>query len=419
MEKELSKNRLLLNKFCIKRRCKFLLASIFFVFHISAQVNFVGNPSFETLYDCVPAYYTSKCVSWNAIDSSQKWMSGLHYNLCAGNVPKGGPGFYQYPRTGNGFIRSTFYCSTVTCTYPFLRTYPKNRLVSSLTSGVTYCVKMNVNLTNPSPYALDNLQILLGDITLDTIKYCGIPLTYLTPQITNTIGVISDTLNWIEVKGTFVANGTEKYLVIGNFKSDAMTFASSSPTGTGGGFASEYYIDDVSVIDFNLPAFAGPDKNITLGDSAFIGRPPEIGLECTWATGTTTVGTGGGIWVKPTTMGTFSYVVTQNICGNIKTDTVNVNISSGIDENMAFAQSISIYPQPAKDVVNIVLSNYYEASVQVQVTDVTGKGVISEALTVRNGKALLETTNLSKGVYILEIRNSNNQVTQKKLILAD
>ena len=94
-----------------------------------------------------------------------------------------------------------------------------------------------------------------------------------------------------------VANGTEKYLVIGNFKTDAAT--TTSATGVSSGVWSEYFIDDVSVIDYNLLAYAGPDKNIFLGDSAFIGRPPEIGLECTWTTGTTTVGNGGGIWVKP------------------------------------------------------------------------------------------------------------------------
>ena len=173
----------------------------------------------------------------------------------------------------------------------------------------------------------------------------------------------------------------------------------------------------MSVIDFNLPAYAGPDKNITLGDSAFIGRPPEVGLECVWSTGTTTVGTGGGLWVKPTTTGTFSYVVTQNICGNIKKDTVNVNISSGIDENMAFAQSISVYPQPAKDVVNISLSNYYEASVYLKISDVTGKLVGSSELIVRNGKTQLETTEIQNGVYILQITNGRQQTVSKRLVI--
>ncbi|HRD41101.1 MAG TPA: T9SS C-terminal target domain-containing protein, partial [Bacteroidia bacterium] len=125
-----------------------------------------------------------------------------------------------------------------------------------------------VNLQNNSPYSINNIQVYLGDNSIDTIKYCNMPLTYLSPQITNTLGVINDTINWIKIENTFVANGTEKYLVIGNFNSDIVTSSTYSSTGIGSGVWSEYMIDDVSVIDFNLPAYAGPDKNINLGDSA-------------------------------------------------------------------------------------------------------------------------------------------------------
>lgn len=405
-----SKNWSSLNRTtCIKQGVIFL-ALLFLGFRVFSQVNFVGNPSFESVNNCSAPNFIYKVNSWNSIDSSQTICGGDFYHFCYGNIPYNGLNRFQRPRTGNGFIRVTFY-------YPSGRTYPKNRLTTNLINGKTYCVKMFVNLQNNSPNSLDDLGIYLSDVSVDTISYCGIPLSYLTPQIQNTSSnFITDTLGWVEVSGTFTATGNEKYLVIGNFKSDAAT--TTSATGVGTGNWSEYNVDDVSVIDFNLPAYAGPDKNITLGDSAFIGRPPEVGLECVWSTGTTTVGTGGGLWVKPTTTGTFSYVVTQNICGNIKKDTVNVNISSGIDENMAFAQSISVYPQPAKDVVNISLSNYYEPSVYVKISDVTGKLVGSSELIVRNGKTQLETTEIQNGVYILKITNGSQQTVSNRLVIA-
>lgn len=381
-----------------------------------SQLNYVSNPSFEQLYDCAAPNYVPKAKFWNCIDSVKPALAGENYNTCYPNVPLSGV-TYQWPKTGNGFIRMTFYCTTVTCLYNNSRIYPKNRLVTNLISGKTYCVKMYVNLQNTSPYAIDALQILLADAAIDTIKYVNTPLTYLTPQITNTLGIINDTLNWIKVENTFVANGNEKYLVIGNFKPDAAVNTTS--TGVSSGVWSEYMIDDVSVIDFNLPAFAGPDKNINLGDSAFIGRPPEIGLECTWATGTTTIGTGGGLWVKPLTSGTFSYVVTQNICGNIKTDTVNVNVSPGlVSENDLFARSISLYPQPAKDVVMISVTNYYELSLNIDITDINGKTIKTIVSPIKNGKTIIETSELNSGIYFLHIKNTQGQVANKRLVVA-
>jgi hypothetical protein len=420
MERKLSKNWLLQNKFCLRRKQSRLWLALFFYSLIGfSQVNYVGNPSFEdfNIGSCPPfTNYISDLKYWNSIDSVQKSAAGLTYNTCYPNLPLASGITYQWPKTGNGIIRLQVYCTSVTCTYTNSRLYPKNRLLSSLSAGATYCVKMNVNLQNTAPYAIDMLQILLADVSIDTTKYCKLPLTYLNPQITNTLGIINDTLNWIEVRNTFVANGTEKYLVIGNFKTDAAT--TTSATGLSGGVWSEYMIDDVSVIDFNLPAYAGSDQNIALGDSAFIGRPPEIGLECTWSSGTVTVGDGAGIWVKPTAPGTYSYVVTQNICGNIKTDTVNVNVSPGsINENTLFASSIGIYPQPAKDLVNISLSYFYGPAIEIRVTDVTGKIIRNVSLIVRNGKAQIETSEFSNGVYTLQII-SKNQVAQKRLIIA-
>lgn len=396
----------------------FLFLSLCF----KAQVNYVGNPSFEVFHSgCTGVNYTSKLKYWGGIDSASvnTYGGGSTYNYCYSNMPWHGPGSYQDSRTGKGIIRITNYCSTVTCLPYSSRIYPKNRLLSTLTSGTTYCVKMWVNLQNDSRYATENLQMYFGDNTIDTIKYCNYPLTYLSPQITNTLGVINDTLNWIEIKGTFIAVGNEKFLLIGNFDSDATTATTASATTLFSGVWSEYFIEDVSVIDFNLSASAGPDKNIFLGDSSFIGRPPEIGLECTWSSGTVSVGSGGGLWVKPTSPGTYSYVVTQNICGNIKTDTVNVNVSpSAINENTLFSNSIALYPQPAKDIVNISLNYFYERSIEVRVVDVNGKIVGEGALVVRSGLAQMLVSDLSDGVYVLELKNSSGLVARKRFVIA-
>lgn len=385
---------------------------LFYSLSFKSQVNLVGNPSFEIFLNCSATNYVSIAKYWNSLDSAKLGAAGEYNNTCYPYVPINAGGF-QYPKTGNAYLRTTEYCSNC---LPNHRGYLKNRLLTTLTSGTVYCVKCFVNLNNASTYAIDKIGIYLSDASVDTVSYCMIPLTYLNPQIENTTGnILKDTLNWIEVSGTFTATGTEKYLVIGNFKSNAMT--TFTPTGVAGGiFFADYYIDDVSVIDYNLLAYAGPDKNINLGDSAFIGRPPEIGLECTWTTGTTTVGTGGGIWVKPTSLGTYSYVVTQNICGNIKTDTVNVNVApSLISEHTMFSQSIGLFPQPANDIVKLTFRNYSDEAIVIEVLDTNGKTVYSKNEYLRNNSTIIPTDNLSDGIYYLKIKNSKDQFATKKL----
>src|SRR5690606_23016590 len=101
------------------------------------------------------------------------------------------------------------------------RGYPRNRLKVPLKNSTVYCATYYVVNTNNNPYAIDAFGMYFSDATLDTINYCNVALTYLQPQIENPVGnIITDTLHWIAITGTFVANGNEKYLVLGNFKSD-------------------------------------------------------------------------------------------------------------------------------------------------------------------------------------------------------
>lgn len=375
-----------------------------------AQINLVNNPSFEAMNSqTVTSNYTSNCDYWRALDSTNKVAIGACYwwdNMV-------GIGYCK-ARTGKNKIRLQYYCTPATCTYTFSRMYPRNILKSTLVSGKTYCVKMYVQRQEVCPYNIADFQMFLGDNSLDTTKYCTLPLTYISPQITNTLGIISDTANWVEVSGTFVSSGTEKYLVLGVFKPD--TNITRSPTGLSFGDWAEYFVDDVSVVDVSIPATAGSDKNINLGDSAFIGIPPEVGLECTWTSGSFTVGSGGGLWVKPTSPGTYSYVVTQNICGNIKTDTVNVNVSpSLISEHSMFSQSINLFPQPATDIVKLTFRNYSEETITIEILDTNGKTVYSKNEYLKNNATTIPTDNLSDGIYYLKIKNSKDQFATKKL----
>jgi hypothetical protein len=118
-------------------------------------------------------------------------------------------------------------------------------LLDTLRQGHEYCVSFYVSVAEKCKYVTDGIGLYLSvdsavDYTINT------NLSFV-PQISNPAGnIIYDTLNWVQISGTYIANGGEKYLTIGNFKDDANTMIdSTSSTGN----SAYYFIDDVSVID--------------------------------------------------------------------------------------------------------------------------------------------------------------------------
>jgi DNA-binding beta-propeller fold protein YncE len=74
------------------------------------------------------------------------------------------------------------------------------------------------------------------------------------PQIENPdSNILTDTLNWMPITGTYLANGGEQYVLLGNFKPVAEGYDTAyqyygSPTHANWAY---YYIDDVSLIDLD------------------------------------------------------------------------------------------------------------------------------------------------------------------------
>src|SRR5690606_13010817 len=193
------------------------------------------------------------------------------------------------------------------------------------------------------------------------------PLTYLTPQVQNPQGnIIIDTLNWVAITGTYTANGTEKYLMLGNFLSDEDTDTLTvNLTWSAYNYITEANIDDVSCIPIDLEAYAGRDTTIFLNDSVYIGREPDFAIDtgCVWykLPSTTAIDTISGMWVKPP-IGTHTYVVRQELeCSSLKWDTVIVNVKEKIIDTTDISvnelrienEKLRIYPNPTSGMLNV------------------------------------------------------------------
>jgi hypothetical protein len=377
-------------------------------------VNYVNNGGFEEILPNPPQGLYDAIKYWGPIDTLQGSTYLVSTSPPFSNAPYCFFGF-QYPRSGNSFILTQLYCNTCA------RWNPRNRLKQPLKSGVAYCVTYYVVNTNYNRVAIDSYGAYFGDSGMDTITKCLIPLTYLNPQIENTPGnIITDTLKWTPIKGIFVANGNEKYMVLGNFKSNAATntllINPIVPT-----LSADIYIDDVSVIELNLPAFAGRDTFFIPGSTLFVGRQPDVGINdaCTWyklPNLSTPIATAiAGFTVNPAV--TTTYVVRQDICGLVKWDSVVLTASAvGWEKLKILNDKLKIYPNPANNILVLEALESTE-TYQCRIYNSIGYLIREEEIMFKDKTVKLNVSDLESGVYSLQLKSEGVGTVSKRFVI--
>ncbi|MBA3682281.1 MAG: gliding motility-associated C-terminal domain-containing protein [Bacteroidetes bacterium] len=307
---------------------------------------------------------------------------------------------FQLPKSGTNYCVYTNYISTPSINEE--REYIQNELRSKLISGKSYCVKLYISLVNESKFAITEFGAYLDNGSISTPRY---GTSTLTPQIKSPVGVfLNDTVNWTEIKGIYIANGSEKYLTLGNFKTNAttslVTMAAPPPPFSIQRNVADYYVDDVSIIELDLKAFAGRDTVLCSGDSVFIGRPLETGLECVWFNNSTQIATGGGLYVKPVT--SQNYIVDQDVCGIITKDTVFVQVKPKF-AGAPQIQSSSLVLCP-NDTANLIVIN-----IPTTGTSYNWQSNLSlNSYTNISTQAKMSNTVISAGFYDISVSITNN-----------
>lgn len=213
--------------------------------------NLIANPSFESFTSCpTNANQVAKVPPWQRLTGNH--VPPTFFNPCSTNpiasVPTNGDSLlgYQFPRTGNGYVGFNFYLENTSD----LREYLLAPLLDSLDSGKTYLLEFYVNLFNGSKYGIDRI----GGYISATPPNCSSfdCLVNVTPQVVNPIGnIITDTVSWVKISGSFVAQGDEKFITIGNFFPDSLIQKSINRPGFA--WSTVYLIDDVSLkVDTSL-----------------------------------------------------------------------------------------------------------------------------------------------------------------------
>jgi hypothetical protein len=321
---------------------------------IFSQPNLIFNPSFEQLDTCLGGF--------NALSNIQNfgWYSYSTadiYTDCALSdfyVPNNIWGI-QNPATGNNYAGIQTYCTNIIFCPNDFKEYLTGQILISLKQGRTYCGSMFISLIDTSTIACNDMGMAFTN-TIPTVPF-GQTLSSIMPQIANdpATNPLTDKINWMEIKGSFIANGTEEYITIGNFKHSVQSDTINLNFNTPYVHESYYYIDDVSLYELkalhNRDTLVCPQTNFSQVLKAYSDYDSYL-----WNTGDTT---------KDITInqpGTY-WVTASNWCGTV-TDTITVSVFDtlsvqnplGADFGLCqeqFPGTISILPQYQSSLFNV------------------------------------------------------------------
>jgi gliding motility-associated-like protein len=245
----------------------------FTLYNVNPQPNLVPNPGFEIYTEC-PQF-------GGQVNFAPPWYdptgaSSDYFNTCSTSSqnPLYSWAGSQAPYSGNSFMGFFVFINNGSVS----REYIQVKLNEPLHQGIEYCAEFYVSLADTSDYAVHNLGCLFTDTP---VTHPTVPpfLINLQAQIVNdgSINPLNNTKIWTKIQGTFIAQGGEQYLTIGNFYDDSQSDTSwIGGSGGGGYYFSYYYIDNVYVSFCNyvppqviIPNVFSPDNN-SFNDVFFI-----------------------------------------------------------------------------------------------------------------------------------------------------
>jgi len=223
----------------------FLLLLLIAQTTISNAQNLVPNPSFEE-YTLCPDYadQVNYSTGWSSYGNSPDY-----FNSCAITPTVSVPfnfGGYQIAASGNAYCGISTYVSPVLLGVNNYREYIGRMLSSNLIIGTKYYVSlkancMNINNIGPSNCTSNNLGVKFSNAPYNPDNP---PVTNISQIYSNTL--ITDTINWIRIFGSFISDSTYHYIIIGNFFDDnhTDTLILDGDSLCRGAY---YYIDDICV----------------------------------------------------------------------------------------------------------------------------------------------------------------------------
>ncbi len=223
--------------------------------------------------------------------------------------------------------------------------------------------------------------------------------------------VATDTLSSVSMLLTNTGGSNEGTVLTASiYEVDPTTGEPTNEIGTTEGVT----IDATEEVFWDCPILNGLILNP--GTYVIVANQPEDNLGLGYTSSIFTLGT---TWNQSTTIGapwnnneTYNFFVSFMLRANFGEV---VESTVGLDE--ANSSEISIYPNPSAGNFNLNISNVNTASVDVEITDVSGKVILSNVYNTNNGSIneSINISNVEDGVYIVRV-NGGQSITKRIVI---
>ncbi len=413
-------------------RFNFFIIALMLLFcnlNLLAQ-NLVTNPSFENYGELECGILANATQFSNYIDDWKYATGGTsdafnnyvenscytstfstHYYSEGTQLPRTGEimgGIYLYNNTFTG-------CGNPTC-FDGYREYLQVKLLEPLEIGKTYAVEFWASLGDSMIFASNNLGMYFSDTIISEFAIDGIvnkgSLPF-TPQINETT-IITETSEWVSIKGCFIAESAAEYIIIGNFYDNDETesivvrpFDETSPT-IDYKRHSYYYIDDVSVelMPFS-PTITDEDGVLTT----------ELALTYQWYLDDEIIDGANEQTYTYIEDGFYKVIVSDSSGCMYQSDVYIIGDIDvhGISENII--SEFWIHPNPAQNeiTVDLLFGTLQEANLVI--SDLAGKEITYYNLGV--GKQMSTTINVESipnGIYFVSLVIDGEQSQIKRLV---
>ncbi|MBK9639392.1 MAG: hypothetical protein IPO63_16905 [Bacteroidetes bacterium] len=177
-----------------------------------AQINLVPNPSFEDTVSCpIGLDNMQEVLGWTSFGNSADYFNGCSISMNVPNTPFG----FQSSHSGNAYCGVINYWkgnSVLTNNY---REFIGVQLVNSLQVGTKYYFSFYVVSAQNNSIGYFSNNIGLRFFTNSYSKTNPAPLDNFAHIKLDTL--LTDTVNWLKIRGSFIADSNYQYVSIGNF----------------------------------------------------------------------------------------------------------------------------------------------------------------------------------------------------------
>lgn len=236
---------------------------------VRAQV-LIPNPSFEKYSYCpiaVAQIYLAN--GWKPLKNhggSADYFNRCHIQSTNASVPNNDFG-HQQPAEGEGYVGLVLYSANG------FREYITAQLDTPLVAGTEYFFSMRYSLADKSDYNVWGLGVYFSNT--EPSAFGGSGVYPVNAQVKLNDWLSTDTSAWTNFAFRYIANGGERYLVIGNFNDNTASFPYRWKVSNYGAISNACYVflDDVRLNQKN--GITG-DTIICAGESTVIATQDNV-----------------------------------------------------------------------------------------------------------------------------------------------